>query len=174
MRPPRPLSQRGVPIFPGPTAAREAAIWREIHPCFDPAKKDVLFRELGDLYASAWREPVPEEDIEWARDRRERVMKTWDAIYRELSGQWARDGYLKSSGGTFDGNPAPPYEMAEAAWRAFGERVRNAAAEEGEMETVEAAVAAYSEYSEQPVPQCSDHWLAAVRAIRAVLATPKG
>ena len=167
----RPPGREGLPVLPGPSAAREEDIWRQLYPCFDEAKKERLFRELNELYASAWREPVPEEDVEWARDHREQIRKEKWASMGGLTGIWAYNAYLKSSGGTFDEKPAPPYERVEEAWRAFGERVRHAPAGEGERDMLEAAFAAFSACSGQPVPPCSDHWLAALRAVQAAVQT---
>lgn len=60
----------GLPEYPGPSAARE----RALRALPISASRDEWLssrQELRELYASAWREDVPEEDREWARAYRD-------------------------------------------------------------------------------------------------------
>src|SRR4051812_10207792 len=166
--------------LPGPSAARERAIRALRSQSEDSKEREALKQDLRQLYASAWREDVPEEDREWAQTYRD-VCTEWDKLRRRTSvGQSAYESYLQSSGGVFDGEPAPLWSKltrrAKEAWRAFAECVEEAPRDESELAAAKAAAREYWDdlWREAP-PWESDpaqvHWLAAVRAARAALAT---
>ena len=69
----------------------------------------MLLQELRDLYASAWRDDVPEEDREWAESYRHSCMDEVNRRRRGAVAQSAYEGYLQSSDGLFDGQPATPW-----------------------------------------------------------------
>ncbi|XXT18494.1 hypothetical protein WME94_50520 [Sorangium sp. So ce429] len=165
----------GLPEYPGPTAARERALralpdpknWNEWQ-----SRK----QELRDIYASAWREDVPEEDREWAAAYRDICTRYVNRRRRDAIAQCAYEGYLQSSGGIFDGAPGRPWQnlshYASEPWCAFAGRVEEAPEGETEAATAEAAAREHWDtlYGKAP-PWDSDpdqaHWLAAVRAARA-------
>jgi hypothetical protein len=130
---------------------------------------------LRELYASAWREDVPEKDREWAESYRHACMAKVNDRRRDALAQCAYEGYLQSSDGLFNGEPARPWPnlpyLASDPWRAFVDAVEDAPEGESELATAEAAVREYwdSLYREAP-PWDSDpaqkYWLAAVRAVR--------
>lgn len=75
--------------------------------------------------------PISEDDLEWAQLHREQAERSLEPALREFSGRWARDGYLESSGGDYEGNGAPWEEVdkdARKPWEAFGTRIRKAPA----------------------------------------------
>jgi hypothetical protein len=135
----------------------------------------VLLQELRDLYVSAWRDDVPEEDREWAESYRHSCMDEVNRRRRDAVAQSAYEGYLQSSDGLFDGQPARPWRNLSGyesnPWRALVDAVEDAPEGESELATAEAAALEFwdSLYREAP-PWDSDpdrmHWLAAVRAAR--------
>ncbi|MGK4001195.1 hypothetical protein WMF31_01120 [Sorangium sp. So ce1036] len=171
---PCPSWEVAAPELPGPSAARERAL-RALPAPDDPKERTVREQELRALYASAWREDVPEED------------RIWAAVYRELCTLWvnhrrrralaesAYEGHLQSSDGRFGGAPAQPWSslgvFGQEPWCSFVDRIEDAPEGESELETAEAATWEYWDalYREAP-PWDSDpaqaHWLAAVRAAR--------
>ncbi|MGK3969524.1 hypothetical protein WMF38_33935 [Sorangium sp. So ce118] len=165
----------GLPEYPGPSAARERAL--RALPVPDN-REEWLSRkqELRDLYASAWREDVPEEDREWAAAYRDTCMFYVNRRRRDAIARSAYEGYLQSSGGLFDGAPGQPWpglsRYAMEPWCAFADRVEDAPEGENELATAEAAARDCCDtlYREAP-PWDGDpaqaHWLAAVRAARA-------
>lgn len=163
------------PWYPGPAAARELAIWQESYwyeyPELreDPALRDQLGFELRKVWALAFRAPMPEEDAEWAAAFRKLAPDFMERL-RTGAGEWAIEGYLASTGGTFDGNPASRETMNTEAWYAFGERIFRGPPNEDEKEMLEAAIAAYESAAGQKAPPYSEHWVAAYRTIRAKLA----
>ncbi|WP_437912745.1 hypothetical protein WME73_37795 [Sorangium sp. So ce302] len=164
----------GFPEFPGPTAARERAI--QALP-FPATREELTAREeeLRTLYATAWRDDVPEEDRIWAAAFRNACTMSVNSPRRNALAQSAYEGYLRSSDGRFGGEPARPWpslwHLASEPWRSFVDRVEEAPEGESEQATTEAAVWEYWDtlYQEAP-PWDSDpdqsHWLAAVRAAR--------
>ncbi|WP_437276570.1 hypothetical protein WME90_35740 [Sorangium sp. So ce375] len=173
----------GLPEYPGPSAARERALRAERDQALQapPVPGDrqgwlTRQQELRELYASAWREDVPEEDREWAQAVRDCCTRHVYRRRRDAIAQSAYEGYLQSSGGVFDGAPGRPWpnlsRHASEPWRAFVDRVDDAPEGESELATAEAAAREYWDtlYREAP-PWNSDpdqaHWLAAVRAARA-------
>ncbi|WP_437575379.1 hypothetical protein [Sorangium sp. So ce887] len=173
----------GLPEYPGPSAARERALRAEREralraPPVPDDRDEWLTRqqELRDLYASAWREDVPEEDREWAQAYRDCCTGHVNRRRHDAIARSAYESYLQSSGGVFDGAPGRPWanlsRHASEPWRAFADRVEDAPDGESEIETAEAAAREYWDtlYREAP-PWDGDpdqaHWLAAVRAARA-------
>jgi hypothetical protein len=161
-------------VFPGPTAARERALrasWRKSQ---DLKEREALKQALSELYASAWREDVPDEDCEWAKAYREECTNWIDSHRRDAVAQVGYEAYLQSSDGILDGERAPPRPMRgcdSKPWKSFAERVEDAPEDESELATAEAAAREYwdTRWQEAP-PWDSDpaqtHWLAAVRAAR--------
>lgn len=166
--------------LPGPSAARERALRALPFPTEDPQKWEARNQALRELYASAWREDVPEEDREWAETYRHVCMSCVNGRRLDAAAQSAYEAYLQSSGGLFGGEPAPPWpprsHRETEPWRAFAERVDTAPDDESEHATAEAAMHEYWDalFREAP-PWDNDpaqaHWLAAVRAARAALST---
>ncbi|WP_437912748.1 hypothetical protein WME73_37805 [Sorangium sp. So ce302] len=173
----------GLPEYPGPSAARERALRAERDQALQapPVPGDrqgwlTRQQELRALYASAWRDDVPEEDREWAQAVRDCCTRHVNRRRRDAIAQSAYESYLQSSGGVFDRAPGRPWpnlsHHASEPWRAFVDRVDDAPDGESEIETAEAAAREYWDtlYREAP-PWDSDpdqaHWLAAVRAARA-------
>lgn len=166
---------QALPALPGPRAARNRALWDASSHCKDPQEYRVLQQELRDLYASAWRDDLPEEDHEWAESYLYACMNEVNGRRRDAVAQSAYEAYLQSSDGLFDGQPARPWPnlpgIASNPWRAFVDAVEEAPNGESELATAEAAAREYwdSLYQEAP-PWESDpakmHWLAAVRAAR--------
>jgi len=155
--------------LPGPSAARERALlssWRETK------DRGALKQALREIYTTAWREDVPEEDREWAQTYRH-YCADWIHDHRRTAVVEAAYGaYLQSSDGMFDGERAPPRLIRGCdfkPWRFFVERVEDAPDDESERATAEAAVREFwdARWREAP-PWDSDpdqvHWLAAVRA----------
>ncbi|WP_437675421.1 hypothetical protein [Sorangium sp. So ce131] len=164
----------GLPEYPGRAAARE----RAIRALPDAKDRDELLsrkQELRELYASAWREDVPEEDREWAQAYRDTCTRHVMRRRRDAIARSAYEAYLQSSGGLFDGAPGRPWPSlshhTSEPWRAFADRVDDAPDGEGELATAEAAAREYWDtlYREAP-PWDSDpaqaHWIAAVRGAR--------
>ncbi|WP_433933829.1 hypothetical protein AB3662_05335 [Sorangium cellulosum] len=158
--------------LPGPSAARNRTLlvqWR------DGKDLEAVKQALRELYASAWREDVPEEDRAWAEAYRE-MCTSWVTDHRRGAvAQSAYEAYLQNSDGILDGEPAPPWpgrwHHDARPWLAFAERVEDAPEDESELATAEAAAREYwdARWREAP-PWYSDpaqtHWLAAVRAAR--------
>ncbi len=174
LKPPGYWGGVGVPEYPGPSAARD----RAIRALPFPANREELSereQELHALYASAWREDVPEEDRIWAEAYREICMMSVNSRRRKALAQSAYEGYLQSSDGRFGGEPAPPWASlshhGSEPWCSFVDRVEDAPEGESETATAEAAAWEYWDtlYRVAP-PWDSDpaqaHWLAAVRAAR--------
>ncbi|WP_437717137.1 hypothetical protein WMF45_12415 [Sorangium sp. So ce448] len=165
----------GLPEYPGPTAARERAI-RALPDAKDRNEWASRKQELLEIYASAWREDVPDEDREWAQAYRDCCTGHVNRRRLEAIARSAYESYLQSSGGVFDGAPGrtwPNHTDRELEpWRAFAERVDDAPEGESELEMAEAAAREYWDtlYRDAP-PWDSDpdraHWLAAARAARA-------
>jgi hypothetical protein len=164
--------------FPGPSATRDLALRNAWFQCKDPKESVALHQALRELYASAWREDVPEEDREWAAAYRQ-ICSNWAHRRRQAAvARSAYEGYLQSSDGIFQGEPAPPWPSlshhTSEPWRAFVDRVDDGPEGESELATAEAAVRDYWDafYREAP-PWDGDpdqvHWLAAVRAARKAL-----
>ncbi|WP_437741167.1 hypothetical protein WMF39_36745 [Sorangium sp. So ce1504] len=161
--------------LPGPSAARNRALWDASSHCTDTKEYRALQQELRDLYASAWRDDVPEEDREWAESYRHSCMTEVNRRRRDAVAQSAYEGFLQSSDGLFDGEPARPWPNLRGydsdPWRALVDAVEDAPEGESELATAEAAAREFwdSLYREAP-PWDSDpakvHWLAAVRAAR--------
>ncbi|WP_437764700.1 hypothetical protein WME77_43250 [Sorangium sp. So ce764] len=133
----------GYPEFPGPSAARERAI--KALPF--PANREELTardEELRTLYATAWRDDVPEEDRIWAAAFRNACTMSVNSPRRNALAQSAYEGYLRSSDGRFGGEPARPWpslsHVASEPWRSFVDRVEEAPEGESELATTEAAV----------------------------------
>ncbi|WP_438024722.1 hypothetical protein [Sorangium sp. So ce233] len=155
------------------------ALWDAWLHCKDPKEFAALQQELRDLYASAWRDDVPEEDREWAESYRHACMDEVNGRRRSAVAQRAYEAYLQSSDGLFDGQPARPWPslpyVASDPWRAFVDAVEDAPEGESELATAEAAAREYwhSLYREAPrwdSDPAKTHWLAAVRAARKALA----
>jgi hypothetical protein len=172
---PCPSWEVGAPELPGPSAARERAL--RARPCpDDPKERAAREQELRALYASAWREDVPEEDRLWAALYRETCTLWVNQRRRHALAQSAYEAYLQSSDGRFHGAPAGPWPSlsiySKESWCSFVDRVEEAPEGESEVETAEAAVWEFWDalYREAP-PWESDpdqaHWVAAVRAVRA-------
>jgi hypothetical protein len=155
------------PIAPGPSAAREAELVKQYCSSRDPVERAAMREQLERVMFGLWREPVPEEDAEWARIHRGWLELSEENNLCERGCRWAYAAYLESSGGVFDGEPAPREPYDTLSWSAFGNRVRKAPAGEPEEETLAAALADYGRCSRQPLPPPSEHWLAAARAVRA-------
>ncbi|WP_437645419.1 hypothetical protein [Sorangium sp. So ce362] len=164
----------GAPALPGPSAARERAL-RALPVPDDPKELTARAQEQRALYASAWRDDVPEENRIWAALYRETCMLWVNQRRRNALAQSAYEGYLQSSDGRFGGEPAGPWRSVSAfahePWYSFADRIEDAPEGESEPATAEAAVWEYwnARYREAP-PWGSDpdqaHWLAAVRAGR--------
>ncbi|AUX36828.1 MULTISPECIES: hypothetical protein [Sorangium] len=164
-----------LPPLPGPSAARDRALWDALHHTTALQESAVLLQELRDLYASAWRDDVPEEDREWAESYRHACMNEVNGRRRDAVAQSAYEGYLQSSDGLFNGEPAGPWPNLRRydsdPWRALVDAVEGAPEGESELATAEAAAREFwdSLYREAP-PWGSDpaktHWLAAVHAAR--------
>lgn len=163
------------PIALGPSAALEAELTWAFHSREDPAEKAAIMTELVRLRLRAFRDPVPEEDAEWAHRHREREERSDDMQRRSWAGRWACEGYLESTNGTFEGRAAQwdSFDIDREPWYEFGDRVRKAPAGESEEATLDAALAAYGSRTRQPTPTPSAHWLAAARAVREKMATRK-
>ncbi|WP_437990538.1 hypothetical protein [Sorangium sp. So ce145] len=161
--------------LPGPSAARNRALADALRHTTVLKESAVLLQELRDLYASAWRDDVPEEDREWAESYRHSCVDEVNRRRRDAVAQSAYEGYLRSSDGLFDGEPARPWPNLRGydsdPWRALVDAVEDAPEGESELATAEAAAREFwdSLYREAP-PWESDpakvHWLAAVRAAR--------
>jgi hypothetical protein len=161
-----------LPGLTGPSAERERALEALPFPR-DRKEYEARKQELRDLHARAWGEDLPEEDREWAESYRHACMDSVNRRRRDAVAQSAYEGYLQSSDGLFNGEPARPWPnltgYASKPWRCFVNRVEDAPEGESELATAEAAVREYwdSLYREAP-PWDSDpaqrHWLAAVRA----------
>ncbi|WP_437926507.1 hypothetical protein WMF37_47130 [Sorangium sp. So ce291] len=169
-----PFGWGAAPELPGPSAARERAI--KALPA--PEHREALAareQELQALYATAWREDVPEEDQIWAAMYRDTCTMWINSRRRNALAQSAYEGYLQSSDGRFNGEPAPRWSslsyLASEPWCSFVDRVEEAPEGESEPATAAAAAREYWDtlYKEAP-PWDSDpaqaHWLAAVRAAR--------
>ncbi|MGK3985771.1 hypothetical protein WME99_22175 [Sorangium sp. So ce136] len=169
-----PIGWGAAPELPGPSAARDRAI-RALPP---PTTREELAsreEELRTLYATAWREDVPEEDRIWAAMYRDTCTMWVNSRRQQAIAQSAYEGYLQSSDGRFGGKPAPAWRSltghASEPWLSFVDRVEGAPEGESEPATAEAAVWEYWDtlYREAP-PWDSDpdqaHWLAALRAAR--------
>ncbi|WP_437645423.1 hypothetical protein [Sorangium sp. So ce362] len=174
LKPPYHWGGVGFPEYPGPSAARERAI-KALPP---PANREELAareEELHALYASAWGEDVPEEDRVWAAAYRDICTLSVNGRRRSAIAQGAYEGYLQSSDGLFDGEPARPWRelsvRAGEPWCSFVDRIEDAPEGESETATAEAAAREYWDtlYRVAP-PWDSDpdqaHWLAALRAAR--------
>ncbi|WP_437294636.1 hypothetical protein [Sorangium sp. So ce426] len=174
LKPPYYWGGAGSPEYPGPSAARERAI-KALPP---PANREELAareEELRALYASAWREDVPAEDREWAAAYRDICTLSVNDRRRSAIAQCAYEGYLQSSDGLFDGEPARPWRelsvRAVEPWCSFVDRIEDAPEGESEPATAEAAVWEYWDTLYQAAPPwdsdpAQSHWLAAVRAAR--------
>ncbi|WP_437631767.1 hypothetical protein [Sorangium sp. So ce854] len=160
--------------LPGPSAARDRALGA-LPP---PANREELAsreEELRALYASAWRDDVPEEDRIWAALYRDTCAMSMNYRWRRALAQSAYEGYLQSSDGRFGGEAARPWaslsHRASEPWCSFVDRVVEAPEGESEPATAETAVWEYWDtlYREAP-PWDSDpdqaHWLAALRSTR--------
>ncbi|XXX75277.1 hypothetical protein WMF30_47280 [Sorangium sp. So ce134] len=166
---------RTLPHLPGPSAARNRALWDASSRCTHTKEYWALQQELRDLYTSAWRDDVPEEDREWAESYRQACVNEVNRRRRDAVAQSAYEGYLQSSDGLFNGEPARPWLNLRGydsdPWRALVDAVEDAPEGESELATAEAAAREYwdSLYREAP-PWGGDpakmHWLAAVRAAR--------
>ena len=156
------------PIAKGPSAALEAELRLEYHYMEDQAGKLAIADEIGKLVLLAHRDPVPEEDVEWARLHRERKALNLLGARRCNAGEWAYEGYLASTGGTFEERSMPWKSPAfdHEPWYDFGDRVASAPEGESEDETLGAALAAFGSRAGQPAPALSEHWLAAARVVR--------
>ncbi|WP_437926510.1 hypothetical protein WMF37_47145 [Sorangium sp. So ce291] len=160
-----------------------AAVVARAEPFFFPAVVAFLMsrkQELRDIYASAWREDVPEEDREWAAAYRDICTRYVNRRRRDAIAQCAYEGYLQSSGGILDGAPGRPWpnlsHYASEPWCAFADRVEEAPEGETEAATAEAAAREYWDtLCGKAPPWDSDpdqaHWLAAVRAADPVRET---
>ena len=172
----------GAPALPGPSAARERAL-RALPAPDDPKELTARAQELRALYASAWRDDVPEEDRLWAALYRETCMLWVNQRRRHALAQSAYEGYLQSSDGRFGSEPAAPWRslgaFANEPWYSLVDRIEDAPEGESEPATVEAAVREYWDalYRDAP-PWGSDpdraHWLAAIRAARRKAQTDDG
>ncbi|WP_437587512.1 hypothetical protein [Sorangium sp. So ce1000] len=162
------------PALPGPSAARERA-FRALPVADDPKALTARAQEQRALYATAWRDDVPEEDRLWAALYRDTCMLSVNQRRRTALAQSAYEGYLQSSDGRLGGEPAGPWRsvspFAHEPWYSFVDRIEDAPEGESEPATAEAAVWEYWDalYRDAP-PWDSDadqtHWLAAVRAAR--------
>jgi hypothetical protein len=164
-----------VPPLPGPSAARNRALADALRRTTVLKESAVLLQELRDLYVSAWRDDVPEEDREWAESYRHSCMDEVNRRRRDAVAQNAYEGYLQSSDGLFDGQPATPWRNLSVydsnPWRALVDAVEDAPEGESELATAEAAAREFwdSLYREAPPWDSAPdrmHWLAAVRAAR--------
>jgi hypothetical protein len=165
--------------LPGPSAARDRALMAVWIESKDRSEYLAAKQALRELYASAWREDVPEEDREWAEVYRSACSNPVNRHRRDAIAQSAYEGYLRSSDGIFNGEPAKPWprlsHYASEPWRSFTDRVEDAPEGESELATAEAAAREYWDtlYQEAP-PWDGDpaqaHWLAAVRAARKAVA----
>lgn len=162
----------------GPRAERDRALRGSWLQTKDPKEYSALQEGLRELYASVWREEMPEDDREWAQTYYD-VCSDWaNRDRRRVISQSAYEGYLRSSNGVFNGEPATPWKALNGhlteAWASFTDRVEDAPEGENELATAEAATREYWDalYREAP-PWASDpaqiHWLAAVRATRAAM-----
>ncbi|MDI1484081.1 hypothetical protein [Polyangium sp. y55x31] len=156
------------PIAKGPSAALEAELGLEYWYMEDEAGKLAIAAEIAQLRRRAFQDPVPEEDVEWARLHRERDAWALEATRRQNAGEWAHQGYLASTGGTFEGRVSSwrSSELDHEPWYDFGGRVAGAPEGESEEETLGAALAAFGSRAGQPAPEPSEHWRAAARAVR--------
>lgn len=169
----------GMTEFPGPRATRERALRASLSQSKDPEGSKAIRQALRELYASAWRDDVPEEDREWAEAYRRTCVRSVNHDRWNSVAQHAYEGYLQSSGGVFGGKPAPPWPALiirdAEPWEAFVRRVEEAPADEPEPATAEAAAREYWDTLWQESPpldsdRAREHWLAAVRAAREALA----
>lgn len=165
----------GLPEYPGPMATRERAL-RALPISVHRAEWLSRNRELRDLYASAWRDDVPEADREWAQVYRDCCAGHVNRRRRDAIARSAYESYLQSSGGLFDGEPGRPWlnlsHSTSEPWRAFADRVEDAPDGESELATAEAAARECRETLHGKFPPWDsdpdhEHWLTAVRAARA-------
>lgn len=165
--------------LPGPSAARDRdlmAVWLETN---DRNESMAAKQALRELYASAWREDVPEEDREWAECYRIFFADPVNRRRRDAIAQSAYEGFLGSSDGIFKGEPAKPWSglsrYAMEPWCSFTDRVEDAPEGESELATAEAAAREYWDTLYQEAPRwdgdpAQAHWLAAARAARKAAA----
>ncbi|WP_437722273.1 hypothetical protein [Sorangium sp. So ce861] len=174
LKPPYYWGGVGFPEYPGPSAARERAI-KALPPPANRVELAAREEELRALYASAWREDVPEEDRVWAAAYRDICTLSVNGRRRSAIAQSAYEGYLQSSGGLFNGEPARPWQQltvrAGEPWCSFVDRVEDAPEGESESATAEAAVWEYWDTLYREAPRWNSdphqaHWLAALRAAR--------
>ncbi|MDI3284644.1 hypothetical protein [Polyangium sp. 15x6] len=166
---PHPTAEPSKPIAPGPSAALEGELRLEYWHMEDHAGKEAISMELAKLLLRAFRDPVPEEDMEWARLHRKRKVLNLLGPRRCNAGEWAYEGYLASTGGTFEGRSMPPWRSPafdHEPWYDFGDRVAGAPEGESEEETLAAALAAFGSRAGQPAPAPSEHWRAAAGDVR--------
>ncbi|WP_438032808.1 hypothetical protein [Sorangium sp. So ce204] len=164
----------GAPALPGPSAASERAL-RALPVPDDPKELAARTQERRALYASAWRDDVPEEDRLWAALYRETCMLWVNNRRRSALAQSAYEGYLQSSDGRFGSGPAGPWRsvdtFAKEPWYSLVDRVEDAPEGESEQATAEAAVWEYWDALYRDAPPWDSnpdraHWLTAVRAAR--------
>jgi hypothetical protein len=172
---PCPSWQVSAPVLPGPSAARERAL-RALPMPEDPEERTAREQELRALYASAWRQDVPEEDRIWAAVYRETCTLWVNHRRRRALAQSAYEAYLRSGEGRFDGAPGRPWNRLSTCinepWCAFVDRIEDAPEGESELATAEAATWEYWDALYRAAPPWDidpdqAHWLAAVRAVRA-------
>ncbi|MDI1448001.1 hypothetical protein [Polyangium sp. 6x1] len=156
------------PIAKGPSAALEEELTRESYYVQDMAEKVAIAREKEKLIQRAFCDPVPAEDLEWARLHRERAARNLEASRWTNAGQWAYEAYVASAGGTFEGRSVPwnSREVHHEPWCDFGDRVAGAPEGESNEETLVAALTSFGSRTGQQAPTPSEHWLAAARAVR--------
>ncbi|WP_236644334.1 hypothetical protein [Sorangium cellulosum] len=160
---------------PGPSAERNRTLLVQWHDSKGVEESTKIRQALHELYASAWREDVPEEDRAWAEAYRETCAYWVTVRRRDAVAQSAYEAYLGSSDGILDGEPAPPWSKQchrdSEPWRFVADRVEDAPEGESELATAEAAAREFwdARWREAP-PWDGDpaqaHWLAAVRAAR--------
>ncbi|MDC3953179.1 hypothetical protein [Polyangium jinanense] len=162
------MEPKGPPhsIAKGPCAALEAELQKEWFFRKDPAERAAIADARAQVVLLAYRDPLPEEDAEWARLHRERSKRDPEPARRDFAGRCAYKGYLESTGGTFEGRAAPWDSIDREPWCAFGYHVWKAPEDEPEHETLAAALTAYGNRAGQPAPPPSEPWLAAARAVR--------
>jgi len=160
------------PIAPGPSAAREAELAKKLSWVEDPAEKEVLMAEYLALMDRAKKDPVPEEDAEWACIHRE-----WDQDWlrefrparRDIAAKLAYRAYCETEGIPVDENVLATRLPDEFYF--VGDRMIDEF-EEPEQETLAAVLAVYARRTGKASPRPSETWLAAIRKVREVLPKP--
>ena len=165
---PHPTAEPRKPLAGGPSAALEAELQLEFWHMEDNAGKEAIAMEVAQLRLRAFRDPVPAEDLEWARLHRQKKARDLVAARRCNAGEWAYEAYHASTGSTIEGRSVPwrSPTFDHEPWYEFGDRVAGALEGESEEEALGAALAAFGSRAGQPAPRPSDHWRAAADAVR--------